>query len=770
MIRQSVSQWFKGVQARVFGKMRGSLAQLVDAISYPERNWYPDLSQYRDQALAYQQSPWVRFAVDVACTVFATAEWEVLRRVGEELVPIKNHPIELLLDRPNRYHSSYEFMYSSCGFRFVNGNCYWFLSGAPGGQPNELYLLRPDRMRIVAGENSEQGLVKGYIYEVDGVEVPLDYEEVIHTRGWNPLDDYYGLSKQTAIAMAISTDNSAAKWNRNWFSKDNAQPSGIVSVKNMVSDSDFQRIKAEFLEKYGNSSRRLHFTRGGDLSFSQTSSTHRDMDFIQSRTFDKHTILSVYGILPGLVEPNSTEANATAAYDFVVDRTVWPVMVEFGKKLTADLAPFWGDDLVIRPKDIRRKDTTREREEVNVYGKYMQYNEVRQTYLNLKPVPDGDVPYDVYMEQQRVKHLPAPAPVEVTRPDVLGKPKQLTAGDTEGAYTDAPVQDDTIPVKSLAATLLSRAARQELSRFALFAHKRVGTGNADQIEGFVFHDTPLPLVIAAKALMDIAEDRSVASLLNDTSVETLSGAYGDMQDSMSVYLTGLRDRVINTLHSRTFSRLPRDPQQLRDMFGTMWWQQESDRLDSAIRPVVQDITEQAAVDSVERNRVRFGYGVDTVLLSAPSASYANSWSNQIASNFNSNTRAGVYALFNRWAGAEGATLSDLLSAVEQSPIFSDKRGTLFSTTEATRVIGIGRYLAGRALAKALNVPYAVTQKQVEGLYPAHDGCTCGLQVEIIFKDGQPVGVDQRWYTTSKNPCATCSSHNGLLLSEIAGAA
>jgi hypothetical protein len=103
----------------------------------------------------------------------------------------------------------------------------------------------------------------------------------VHFKRWHPSNDYYGLSALQAARLAVASDQAMAEWNRNTFGKENGVPAGIVVVKEMVEDSDFERIKREWRASYGGPQRRTAFLRGGDIQWQNIGLSHADLDFLK---------------------------------------------------------------------------------------------------------------------------------------------------------------------------------------------------------------------------------------------------------------------------------------------------------------------------------------------------------------------------------------------------------------------------------------------------------------------------------------------------------
>jgi HK97 family phage portal protein len=360
-------------------------------------------------ARVYEGSPWVYVAINRIAEAGALAPLKVYRLEGENRVGVENHPLEALLSNPNPLTSRFELFEQTIGSLELQGNAYWFLAGDGRGMPREIWMLRPDRVTIVP---HEQRIVAGYLYEINSERIPLDAIEVLHFRRWHPGDDFYGLSPIAAARGAVLSDRHMADWNRNTFGQDNGVPAGIVNIKDFISDSDFERVKREWRSNHGGTARRTAFLRGGAMEWQHIGLSHSDLDFLQGRRAQRDEILNIFGIPVGLVSENATEANAKVAERQFIERTLWPKLVRIAQKITQELLPFYGADLVAEYDDIRPTDTQARLAEIRTAYPLLSVNELRAQYFQLPPVAWGEVPVS--------PHLPIHD--ETGRGEPLGRP------------------------------------------------------------------------------------------------------------------------------------------------------------------------------------------------------------------------------------------------------------------------------------------------------------------------------------------------------------
>lgn len=435
-----LSQWF--------GRRNGLRpAPHIEAVAVHNHYVWPNLAETQAQANVYRQSPWVYVAINRIAEAAALVPLRVLRVQGERRVEVERHPLERLLEAPNPYLSRFELMEQTFGLLELTGNAYWFLAGDSSGKPAQIWPLRPDRVSIVP---DPQDYVRGYVYEIDGQRIPLDAQEVVHFKRWHPANDYYGLSALEAARVAVESDRAMAEWNRNTFGKDNGVPAGIVTVKEMVSEADFERIKREWRQSYGGPQRRTAFLRGGSIEWQNIGLSHSELDFLQGREAHRNEILNLFGIPVGLVSENATEANAQVAERMFVERTLWPKLARVAQKITQELLPFWPGEHVAEFEDIRPTDAQARLEEIRVSYPVLSINEIRERYYRLPAVEWGA------------------APVGEEKPDAKAQRGEDAEKRSEDANATAAV-----PMKAII---------EELGRWERFALKRHGRANSRAFE------------------------------------------------------------------------------------------------------------------------------------------------------------------------------------------------------------------------------------------------------------------------------------------------
>ena len=342
-------------------------------------------------ARLYQQSPWVYVAVNRISEAAALVPLRIFRQSAAGRAEIPDHPLLHLLNAPNPHLSRFELIEQTVGALELTGNAFWYLVGDAHGRPVEIWPLPPERVSVVP---DAARYLRGYVYELDGQRIPLEPEEIVHFRRWHPSSDYYGLSALEAARLAVSSDRAMAEWNYQTFGQENGVPAGIVSIREFVSDADFERIKRDWKASYGGGQRRTAFLRGGGIEWHDIGLSHQDLDFLKGRQAHRDEILHIFGVPTGLISDNATEANATVAERLFIERTLYPKLVRIAQKITADLLPFWEHRGEAAFDDIRPTDAQARLAEIHAASAALSINEIRERFFALPPAPWGNLPPD----------------------------------------------------------------------------------------------------------------------------------------------------------------------------------------------------------------------------------------------------------------------------------------------------------------------------------------------------------------------------------------
>ena len=318
---------------------------LVALISGHRPRWTP-----RDYG-ALAREGYQRNAVAHRCVrLVAEAVGQVSFTLTEGGRELATHPLIELLAQPNARLTGAGFLEALAAHLMIAGNAY-VEAVALDGEPRELHVLRPDRMRVVPGGD---GWAEAYEYTAGGRVVRFVQEgaggtpfaPILHVALFNPLDDHYGAPPLEAAQVALDLHNAAGAWNKALI--DNAaRPSGalVYGGAGNLSDEQFERLKEELEQNFSGSANagRPLLLEGG-LDWRPLSLSPKDMDFLEARNAAAREIALAFGVPPMMlgIPGDATYANYSEASRVLWRQTVLPLARRLGQELCGWLAPSYG--------------------------------------------------------------------------------------------------------------------------------------------------------------------------------------------------------------------------------------------------------------------------------------------------------------------------------------------------------------------------------------------------------------------------------------------
>ncbi len=323
-----------------------SAARALTALSRPgEPVWTP--RDYASLARAgFQKNVIAYRSIRLVSEAAASAPLRVI----EDGRVMAAHPLIDLLERPNPEQSAQTLLESVYGYLETAGNAY-LEAVRLDGAVREIYALRPDRMKAIAGE---RGWADGYEYSVDQRKTRYareadGFSPVLHLKLFHPTNDHYGLAPLEAAATAVDFHNAALAWNKALL--DNAaRPSGALVYKgpdgaeNLTAEQ-FERLKEELSSAYSgiaNAGRPL--VLDGGLDWRSMSLSPSDMDFVEAKNGAAREIALAFGVPPQLlgIPGDNTYANYREANLAFWRQTIMPLVKKTASALSAWLSPQFG--------------------------------------------------------------------------------------------------------------------------------------------------------------------------------------------------------------------------------------------------------------------------------------------------------------------------------------------------------------------------------------------------------------------------------------------
>ncbi len=190
----------------------------------------------------------------------------------------------------------------------LHGNAWVQIVKDGAGVPVELYPLRPERVQVVAGEDGWPTAYR-YVLADRTLTIPLEDEDgwpnVVHLKGFHPVDDHYGAGCLAAAAPAVAIHNAASEWNRALLANA-ARPSGALVYDGGdaagLTAEQFDRLKAELQSAFqGHTNAGRPMLLEGGLDWKAMSLSPADMDFATLKAAAARDIALAFGVPPMLL-------------------------------------------------------------------------------------------------------------------------------------------------------------------------------------------------------------------------------------------------------------------------------------------------------------------------------------------------------------------------------------------------------------------------------------------------------------------------------------
>jgi HK97 family phage portal protein len=335
-------EWLK----KLFSKQSRTYNSIVRFTS-GQAVWTPkDYENFAKEG--YENNVYVYSCVRLIAQSCAGIPWLLYEQKKDKLEELDyNHPLLKIWKRPNPFEGFGAWFEAMVSYLLLSGNTYIERTLTRPSDKLELYTLRPDRMKIVPGNQNNP--ITRYEYTVNGSITPLEPELILHIKYFNPLNDFYGMSPIEASARSIDHNNEARKWNVSLL-QNSAQPSGILSTDQTLSEETRRILREQAIELYSGSKNAGNvFVAEAGLKFQPTGLSPADMSWLEGSKLSAREIAIAYNVAPELIGDNSskTYSNYGEARKALYQETILPLMDYLKDAFNNWLVPLWGDNLYL---------------------------------------------------------------------------------------------------------------------------------------------------------------------------------------------------------------------------------------------------------------------------------------------------------------------------------------------------------------------------------------------------------------------------------------
>jgi len=348
-------------------------------------------------------------------TSFIEPPLRVYQRVPDGGQPqvIPDHPLQLLLDRPNPVHSRGELWWWVQWAKHVAGNAYLrkVRAGDPlRGNVVELWPLSPTRCwPYTTPEDRQRGVfISFYRYEQDYVagkyaveDIPP--ENIVHFRlGLDDWDMRIGCSPLQRLLREVSSDDDCTAFTDALLANF-AIPGLIVTTQDRsISREDAERIKQDVATRFGGDNRGMVGLLNNGATVQQFGFSPEQLDLRGLHRVPEERISAVMGV-PAIVAglgaglDRATYANFAEARAMYTEAKLCPMWSQDAGSIDLQLLPdFDSDPQTFTQFDLTDVRALQEDEDkkyvrlnLGVGGRWITVNEARAD-VGLPPVEGGD--------------------------------------------------------------------------------------------------------------------------------------------------------------------------------------------------------------------------------------------------------------------------------------------------------------------------------------------------------------------------------------------
>lgn len=286
----------------------------------------------------FQVNGWVRRCIEIIQSQVSSPPWIVLNADGD---PVDDHPVARTINFPNAQVTRAQMFDLLVAWLELVG-----IAPHSFGQPinselgkgkRDITLISPDRIRASTPKVGTM-IYDGFKVDLSGsgsfvVSSDFTIENTVIPRYADPASPAKGIGTLVSAALAVDQDTEQSKWNVRLMQNKGRVEDVFTTDKDLdkkqgeeIRDSIFERIRGRIRSKIG-----MPLVLGSGMKYTRMGLTAQEVDFVNSRKFNREEIFGVFGVpvqLSGSQEA-STFNNFNSAMRVLWEMKIFDVLNTF---------------------------------------------------------------------------------------------------------------------------------------------------------------------------------------------------------------------------------------------------------------------------------------------------------------------------------------------------------------------------------------------------------------------------------------------------------
>jgi HK97 family phage portal protein len=246
-----------------------------------------------------------------------------------------NNKLTKALKRPNSFTTDFDFKSSIMVDLALRGNSYWQV--VRSGLNDIVGIYQLDARNMTVSITTTGDVVYQYTSQTNGLVVLENYE-VLHFKTLS-LDGINGISPISYNQLSIASGMSQVEYLDKFYAN-GANSNVVLSHPSILSDEAYERLKGSFSKQYtGVKNSNKPILLEDSMRIEKLSINNTDSQYIETRTFTKNEIASIYRIPPHMVNEMSKSTFSNIEHQSLefVKHTLMPYIVMIESELNEKL-------------------------------------------------------------------------------------------------------------------------------------------------------------------------------------------------------------------------------------------------------------------------------------------------------------------------------------------------------------------------------------------------------------------------------------------------